>query len=274
MLKSRNFIIGLVSLLVLVMSAGLVSAADTLNIQGSSTVLPIAQRAAEVYMQQNSDVNISVRGGGSGNGIAALIDGAVDIADASRFIKNKEVNAAIGNGIYPVPHRVAMDGIAVVINPANPVEELSMEQIKDIYTGKIDNWNKLGGKNQEIVIVSRDSSSGTFEVFGEIVLEDAKVAPTALLQASNGAVAGVIAETKGAIGYVGLGYLSDDLKAVRVNGTMPNNATVASGKFPIARPLFMFTNGWPEGLAADFINFVLSAEGQKIADEQGYIPLH
>lgn len=267
--------VSLLALIVLMITvvSGLVFAADSLTIQGSSTVLPIAQRAAEVYMEQNPDVNISVRGGGSGNGIAALIDSACDIADASRFIKDKEVKNAIEKGVYPVPHRVAMDGIAVVVNPANSVEELSLEQIKDIYTGKITNWKELGGKNQEIVIISRDSSSGTFEVFEELVLGGAKVAPTALLQASNGAVAGVVAETKGAIGYVGLGYLSGGLKAVKVNGVLPNNATVASGKFPIARPLFMFTNGWLEGLAADFINFVLCAEGQKIVGEQGYVPL-
>jgi len=252
---------------------GFVVAGDTLTIQGSSTVLPIAQRAAEVYMQ-NNNVNITVRGGGSGNGIAALIDGVVDIADASRFIKDKEVNAAVANNIYPVPHRVAMDGIAVVINPANSVKSLSIEQIKDIYTGKYTNWKELGGNNMEIVVISRDSSSGTFEVFEELVLGGEKVSPTALLQASNGAVAGVVAETKGAIAYVGLGYLSVGLKAVTVNGILPSNATVANGQYPIARPLFMFTNSWPVGLTANFIDFILSNEGQKIVEEMGFVPLH
>lgn len=269
MLKSKILLIVVSAMLVL---SGL-AFAENLTIQGSSTVLPIAQRAAEVYMQKNNDVNISVRGGGSGNGIAALIDGATDIADASRFIKDSEVKAALQNGIYPVPHRVAMDGIAVVVHPSNTVKNLSIEQIKDIYTGKIKNWREVGGPNKKIVVMSRDSSSGTFEVFEELVLGGEKVVASALLQASNGAVAGVVAETEGAIGYVGLGYLSSSLKAVKVNGVTPNNATVASGKFPIARPLFMFTDGWPEGLAADFINFVLSAEGQKIAEGQGYVPL-
>lgn len=273
MLNSKGFVMLITTLLVIVVS-GSIFAADTLTIQGSSTVLPIAQRAAEVYMQQNPGINISVRGGGSGNGIAALIDGAVDIADASRFIKDKEVKAAIDNGIYPVPHRVAMDGIAVVVNPANPVEDLSLEDVKKIYTGEVSNWKELGGIDQEIVVVSRDSSSGTFEVFNEIVLMGERLRPDSLLQASNGAVSGVVAETEGAIGYVGLGYLSEQLKAIKIDGVAPNNATVASGKFPIARPLFMFTNGWPEGLTADFINFVLSKEGQKIAEEQGYVPLY
>ena len=272
MFNSKSLIAVLVSLM-MVLTAGVV-AAETLTVTGSSTVLPIAQKAAEVYMENNPGVNITVRGGGSGNGIAALIDNATDIADASRFIKPGELQNAMDNDIYPVPHRVAKDGIAVVINPANSVDNLSLEDIKEIYTGKVTNWNELGGDNEEIVVVSRDSSSGTFEVFGEIALEGARVAPSALKQASNGAVASVVAETEGAIGYVGLGYLSDDLKAVKVNGTKPSNKTVASGQFPIARPLFMFTDGWPEGLTNKFISFILSEKGQEIAGEQGYVPLH
>lgn len=273
MTKINSFVVVLALLLVAVMPFS-VMAQEELTIQGSSTVLPIAQKAAEVYMEQNSDVNISVRGGGSGNGIAALIDGAVDIADASRFVKQAEVQAAVENGIYPVPHRVAMDGIAVVVNPANSVEELSLEDIKSIYTGEATNWSEFGGPDMEIVVVSRDSSSGTFEVFNEITLGKERLTKAALLQASNGAVAGVVSDTEGAIGYVGLGYLSDSLKAVKVNGVLPSNATVASGEFPIARPLFMFTDGWPEGLTARFINFILSAEGQALVKEQGFVPLH
>ncbi len=273
MFNTKTFYAGLVVLLVVVISTGFAFAGETLTIQGSSTVLPIAQKAAEVFMQKN-DVNITVRGGGSGNGIAALIDGATDIADASRFIKDKEVSKAVANGIYPVPHRVAMDGIAVVVNPANSVAELSLEQIKEIYSGKITNWSEVGGSDQEIVIISRDSSSGTFEVFNEIALSGERPSPSSLLQASNGAVASTVADNEAAIGYVGLGYLDNSLKAVKIDGILPSNTTVASGQFPIARPLFMFTDGWPEGLTAKFINFVLSAEGQKIAEEQGYVPLH
>ncbi|MGM0602641.1 MAG: phosphate ABC transporter substrate-binding protein [Bacillota bacterium] len=273
MSKINSFVVVMALLLVAVMSLS-VMAEDNLTIQGSSTVLPIAQKAAEVYMENNSDVNISVRGGGSGNGIAAMIDGAVDIADASRFIKEKEVNAAVENGIFPVPHRVAMDGIAVVINPANSVEELSLEDLKAVYTGKVTNWKEFGGEDMEIVVVSRDSSSGTFEVFNDIALGGERLFQGALLQASNGAVGGVVAETKGAIGYVGLGYLSDSLKAVKVNGVSPSNATVASGEFPIARPLFMFTDGWPEGLTAKFINFILSKDGQKLVEDQGFVRIY
>ncbi|HMA60681.1 MAG TPA: phosphate ABC transporter substrate-binding protein, partial [Halanaerobiales bacterium] len=191
----------------------------------------------------------------------------------SRFIKQSEVENAVNNGYYPVPHRVAMDGIAVVINPANPVESLTLDEIKQIYTGEITNWSELGGNDEEIVVISRDSSSGTFEVFGEIALQGERLTPNALLQASNGAISSVVSDTEGAIGYVGLGYLDDTLKAVKVNGVAPSNSTVASGEFPIARPLFMFTDGWPEGLTLRFINFVLSQEGQKVVEEQGFVPL-
>ena len=247
---------------------------NKLVVQGSSTVLPIAQKAAEVYMNKK-DVEITVRGGGSGNGIAALIDDATDIADASRFIKKDEFMQARNNEVYPVPHRVAMDGIAVILNENNSVSNITLDEIKKIYTGQITNWKELGGPNEEIVVVSRDSSSGTFEVFGEIALEGERVAQTALMQSSNGTVASTVAETEGGIGYVGLGYLDNaGIKAIKVNGVKPTNATVASGEFPIARPLFMFTDGWPEGLTAQFINFVLSAEGQEIVKAQGYVPLH
>jgi phosphate transport system substrate-binding protein len=270
----KSLLIVLSALLVLSLGTGIVGAQDnSLTIQGSSTVLPIAQKAAEVYME-NNDVNISVRGGGSGNGIAALIDGTTDIADASRFIKESEVKNAVENGYYPVPHRVAMDGIAVVVHPSNSVEGLTLEQIKQIYTGEVTNWSEFGGADKEIVVVSRDSSSGTFEVFNEIAVGGERVTPNALLQASNGAIVSVVSDTEGAIGYIGLGYLDDSTKAIKVNGVAPSNATVASGEFPIARPLFMFTDGWPEGLTARFINFVLSAEGQKIVEEQGFVPLH
>jgi len=244
-----------------------------LVVQGSTTVLPIAQAAAEVFMQNNSQANISVRGGGSGNGIAALIDGTCNIADASRPMKVKEILLCQKKSISPVPHIIAMDGIAVIVHPSNPVQGLSTEQIKDIYTGKITNWKDLGGKDQKIVVVSRDSSSGTFETFEKIVLKGKKIIPEALAQASNKTVATIVATTKGAIGYVGLGYLSGTIKALEVNGVIPERETVVSGKYPISRPLYMYTNGAPQGIAKDFIEFIWSEEGQKIVEEQGFVSL-
>ena len=244
-----------------------------LVVQGSTTVLPIAQAAAEVFMQNNSQANISVRGGGSGNGIAALIEGTCDIADASRPMKVKEILLCQKKGISPVPHIVAMDGIAVIVHTSNPVQGLNIEQIKDIYTGKITNWKELGGKDLKIVVVSRDSSSGTFETFSKIVLKGGKIIPESLAQASNQTVATVISTTKGAIGYVGLGYISTTIKALQVNGVIPEQETVVSGKYPISRPLYMYTDGAPQGVAKDFLEFICSEEGQKIVEEQGFVPL-
>ena len=244
-----------------------------LVLQGSTTVLPIAQAAAEVFMQKNPQANISVRGGGSGNGIAALIDGTCDIADASRSMKVEEILLCQKKGISPVSNIIAMDGIAVVVHPSNPVEGLSMEQIKDIYAGKVTNWKEVGGKDQKIVVVSRDSASGTFETFNELVLKGEKVTPEALAQASNQAVATTVASSEGAIGYVGLGYLNETIKALAVNGVIPEQETVVSGKYPISRPLYMYTNGAPQGVAKDLIEFIWSEEGQKIVKEQGFVPL-
>ena len=244
-----------------------------LVVQGSTTVLPIAQAAAEVFMQNNSQANISVRGGGSGNGIAALIEGTCDIADASRPMKIKEILLCQKKGISPVPHIVAMDGIAVIVHSSNPIQGLNMEEIKDIYTGKITNWKELGGKDLKIVVVSRDSASGTFETFSKIVLKGKKVKPEALSQSSNNTVATIVATTKGAIGYVGLGYLSNTVKALQVNEVIPEQETVVSGKYPISRPLYMYTDGAPQGVAKDFLEFICSEEGQKIVEEQGFVPL-
>ena len=244
-----------------------------LVIQGSTTVLPIAQKCAEVFMKKHPEANISVRGGGSGVGIAALIDGICDIADSSRPMKKKEIIKAKEKGVNPEPHVIAMDGIAIVVHPSNPVNELTLSQLKEIYTGKISNWSQLGGKNQKIVVISRDVASGTFECFNKLVLKKQRVRPDALLQASNAAVASTIKRTKGAIGYVGLGYLSSEVKALKIEGVLPSEDTVLKGTYPISRALFMYTNGKPKGLAKDFVGFVLSKEGQRIVKEQGFVPL-
>lgn len=247
--------------------------AEKIVISGSTTVLPIAQKAAEVFMNSNQDADISVRGGGSGVGIAALIDGTCDIADSSRPIKDTELDKAVSNGRHPKVNVVAMDGICIIVNPSNSVDTLTRKQIKDIYTGAISNWKQLGGLDEKIVVVSRDTSSGTFEAFGELTLEKAKVRPDALMQASNQAVSTTVAETRGAIGYIGLGYLSSHVKAVYVEGVEATKETVLSGKYPISRPLFMYTNGAPKGLVKEFIDFILSKEGQQLVEEEGFVGL-
>lgn len=246
--------------------------AEGIVIAGSTTVLPIAQKAAEVYMQQNPSADISVRGGGSGVGISSIIQGTCDIADASRAIKTSELEQAVALGRDIKAHVVAMDGIAVIVNPSNSVSALSKKQVKDIFTGKISDWADIGGTPGKIVVISRDSASGTFEAFGELALNKEKVRPDALLQASNQAVASTVARTPNAIAYVGLGFMKE-AKPIDIDGVTPSKETVLSGKYPLGRPLFMYTNGTPSGLAKDFIDFVKSDEGQKIVDEEGYVGL-
>lgn len=247
--------------------------AQKLTIQGSTTVLPIAQAAAEAYMDNHPKADITVRGGGSGTGIAALIDGATDIADASRPMKEKEITLARERGIDPVANIVARDGIAVIVHPDNPMTGISKEDLKAIYTGEINSWDKISSGKGAIVVVSRDAASGTFEAFNELALDKAKLTDAALMLASNLEVARTVAQTPGAIGYVGLGYLSDEVKAVTVNGVMASEATVNDDTYPLARPLFMYTNGTPGGLAKDFLAFIMSKEGQALVKEAGFVPV-
>ncbi len=254
-------------------STSLYAASKKITITGSTTVLPIAQRAAEAYMDIHKDISISVRGGGSGVGIAALIDGRADIADASRPIKTKELKTAREKGINPYANIVAKDGIAVVVHPDNPVNVLSLEELKKIYTGEITSWKEVGGLSKPIVVISRDFASGTFEVFKKLVLGGAKVKDRALMLASNKAVATTVTTTPDAIGYIGLGYLSDNVKALKINEVIPTNETVNDDSYKLARPLFMYTNGKPKGLIKSFIDFVLSLEGQKIIEEAGFVPV-
>ncbi|MCD6584789.1 MAG: phosphate ABC transporter substrate-binding protein [Desulfobacteraceae bacterium] len=249
--------------------------AENLEIKGSTTVLPIAQKAAEAFMKVYPDVNVSVSGGGSGNGIKAIIDGTTDIADASRFIKVKEVKLAVEKGTYPVPFGIAYDCIVPVVHLSNPISNLTKVQLKDIYMGKIKNWKELGGLDKKIVVISRDTSSGTYEVWEKIVMKKKRVFPGALLQASNGAVAQSVAKNSYAVGYVGISYLNKDLKALTVDGIKASAENAMSGSYPVSRILYMFTKGWPTGTTLKFINFVMHpAKGQKIVAEAGYVPLY
>ena len=249
--------------------------AGNIVIKGSTTVLPIAQKVAEAYMSQTPEVKISISGGGSGNGIKALIDGSTDIADSSRFIKDKEVTLAVEKGRYPVPFAVAYDCIVPVVHPDNPIVNLTMDQLKAVYKGDVKNWKELGGEDRKIVVISRDTSSGTYEVWEAKVMESERVFPGALLQASNGAVVQAVSNNKNAIGYIGLGYISDSVKALMVNRIKGSAETTLNGTFPISRPLYMFTDGWPEGDILNFINFVLNPQkGQIYVEEAGFVPLY
>jgi phosphate transport system substrate-binding protein len=249
--------------------------AGNVEIKGSTTVLPIAQKVAEAYMKEHPDVKITISGGGSGNGIKALIDGTTDIADSSRFIKDKEVKLAVENGRYPVPFAVAYDCIVPVVHPSNSIENLTLEQLRDIYMGKVKNWQDIGGPDRPVVVISRDTSSGTYEVWESKVLKEERVYPGALLQASNGAVVQAVSNNKNAIGYIGLGYVEENVKALTVNGVRGSAETTLNGTFPISRPLYMFTSGWPEGDALNFLNYVIHPQkGQKYVSEIGFVPLY
>ncbi len=248
------------------------SAGNNLIIKGSTTVLPIAQIAAEEFMDKNPKTTISVQGGGSGVGIASLIDKTADIADSSRKMKAGEIAKAKASGVNPYENVIAVDGIAVVVHPSNPVNNLTREQIKAIYTGKISSWSELGGKKAKIVVVSRDTSSGTFESFYELALDKEKVRPDALTTASNQAGAQIVGQTPGAIAYVGLGYITPKVKAIEVNGIKCTEQNILNDKYPLSRPLFMYTDGVPAGSVKRFIDFVKGEEGRTLIREAGFIP--
>ena len=272
-MKKRMLTTGLLFALVIFTGGSVL--AGNLVIKGSTTVLPIAQKAVEAYMRANPDVSISLSGGGSSNGIKAIIDGSTDIANASRFIKDKEVKMAVEKGVYPVPFAVAYDCIVPVVHPSNSIVNITMAQLKDIYMGKIKNWKEIGGPDRTVVVISRDTSSGTYEVWHKKVMNKERVFPGALLQASNGAVSQTVAKNKNAIGYIGLGYVDKAVKALSVNRIVGSETTTLNGTYPISRPLFMFTPGWPKGDVANFINFLINPDkGQKYVAEAGYVPLY
>jgi phosphate transport system substrate-binding protein len=202
------------------------------------------------------------------------MSGTVDIANSSRPIKAKEATQAKSKGVNPTGYAVANDGIAIIVAKNNSAKNLTVKQLKAIYTGSIKNWNQVGGPNMPIVVVSRDVASGTFEVFNEKALGGAKVVDSAQMLASNNAIATTVGDTPGAIGYVGLGYLTDKVKVLTVNNVMPSEQTVKSAEYKLSRKLYMFTNGKAKGNAANFLSWLQSAEGQKLVVEQGFISLN
>jgi len=249
--------------------------AGNIVITGSTTVLPIAQKVAEAYMSQNPDVKISISGGGSGEGIKALIDGTTNIADSSRFIKDSEIKQAVDKGRYPVPFAIAYDCIVPVVHPSNTVVNLTVQQLKGIYKGEIKNWKELGGPDKKIVVISRDTSSGTYEIWEEKVMNKEKITPSALLQASNGAIVQAVSSNQNAIGYIGIGYVDSSVKGLMVGKIKASEETALNGSYPVHRALYMFTSGWPKGDTLNFINFMLHPQkGQKYVKEEGFVPLY
>jgi phosphate transport system substrate-binding protein len=252
---------------------GVTFAGSSIVIKGSTTVLPIAQGTLEAFMKKHPDMQISLSGGGSGEGIKALIDKTTDIATSSREIKKEEIELAKTKNVNPVANVVANDAIVPVVNPKNKVKNLSVDQLSQIYQGKITNWKEVGGEDLRIVVISRDSSSGTFESWDHFVMKKAKVAPQAQMLPSNGAIVTAIAKNRYAIGYLGIGYVNKSVKALQVEGVTASIATALSKEYPFSRELYMYTDGDTTGDVAKYIAFVKSAEGQKIVVKEGFVPL-
>ena len=289
----RTLILLLLSSFFIITSCSFNSSSDTpsdssalyIENKGSDTIVNLALAWAERYQSQHPEVRISVTGGGSGTGIASLINGTVDIANASRQIKEEEIEDAKSNGIEPVEFIVARDAIAVIVNPENPVDQLTMKQISDIYSGKYTNWSEIGGDNRPIVRLSRETNSGTHVYFLETVLrlgnsEDETLfsMDTLLLPSSEGIIVEV-RQNPNAIGYDGLGYVPDDLKMIAIaeeeggSYVLPAISTVNDKTYPIARDLYMYTDGEPTGVIKEYLEWILSAEAQEIVAELGFVPV-
>jgi phosphate transport system substrate-binding protein len=248
--------------------------ADTIAIAGSTSLLPLTQHAAEAYMKRHPEVRISVAGRGSGVGIRGIIDSTADIAGVSRELSKKELKLCAQRGVKPVTHQVAVGCVVPVVDKSNPISSLSLAQLKDVFTGEIKSWQELGGPAKPIAVMNRDSNSGTFVMFRLMVLDQARVRPDALMLASNGAMVQAVSGNPLALGYVGLGYLGSELKALAVDGITVSMANVRNGTYPLSRPLYLITKGEPKGAVKDFLEFVLSPEGQMIAQEEGFVPIH
>jgi phosphate transport system substrate-binding protein len=245
----------------------------SITVTGSTTLLPVTQEAADDYMLIHPNANIQITGGGSGVGVQAAGEKTADIGMSSRDVKSDEMKK------YPdlVAIPIGKDGLTVILNPANPVNSLTPAQIKDIYTGNTTNWNQVGGPDMPVVVIGRDSASGTRDYFTSSIMGGANATPRMLEKNSNGAVTLTIAQTPGAIGYVGIGFVDQYVKALKIdiNGTLYESTVdnVLTGTYPYSRYLYMLTSGQPTGLAKDYIDFILSPTGQEHLKEEGYVPL-
>ena len=264
-----------VSLAVVIMSIGCAkNDGKKVVIKGSTTVLPITQKTTEEF-RKNNKISITIEGSGSGNGIKALLDSTCDIANSSREMKDEEYQKAKESGIDVQEIAVAVDMIVPVVNTANPIQNITMAQLKAIYDGSINNWKQLGGNDENIVVISRDTSSGTYEIWHERVMKKTDVRNDALLQASNGTIVSAVAGNPKAIGYIGYGYIDSSIKALTVDKINPTIENGKSGVYPISRKLYMYVN---KNKLSDetkkYIDYVLTPEGQKLVKETGFIPIN
>ncbi len=258
---------------------------NSIQIKGSDTMVNLGQAWAEKYMEKYPGDFIAVTGGGSGTGLSSLISASCDIAMSSRNIKDKEIALANKKGVNPNEIKVALDGLAVVVNLSNPVSKLTLDQLAGIFTGRITNWKDVGGKDEKIVLLSREVNSGTHVYFKEHVLRKndpnskEEFAPGALMLSSSQAIADEVAGNPSAIGYYGMGYISAKQKPVTIakdeksEYVEPTIENVVNNKYPISRPLFLYTNGTPQGLVKKFVDFALSEEGQDIVLATDFVPI-
>lgn len=237
------------------------------TISGSTTVLPIAQEAADLFMDENPDATVTVQGGGSSVGVSNVAEGVVDIGDASRGLKDEEKNLGL------VDHEIALDVITVIVHPDAPVDDLTAEQVKGIFTGAITNWSEVGGPDQAILVVIRDEASGTREIFDEKALDKESPVAGAIECNSNGIVRQTVSSMPFSIGYISLGYLDSSVKAVMYDGVEASAETAVNGTYPLSRYLHMFTKGEPTGIVEAFIEFVLSDSFQNEVVSKEYIPM-
>jgi phosphate transport system substrate-binding protein len=249
----------------------------SITVEGSDTMVNLGQALAEAFMDVNMGVDVSVAGGGSGVGIASLINNTVDFANASRAMKDEEVAEADANGVEAVEYTVAYDGIAVIVNPSLEVDDLTFEQLGAIYRGEITNWSEVGGPDLDILLLSRDTSSGTYAFFLEEVVQqddkEAVFAASARLLPSTQAIVDETIANEAAIGYVGLGYVVPEIKELAVDGVEASVDSVKDGSYSVARPLFMYSNGEPMDVAKAYIDWILGADGQAVVAELGFVPV-
>lgn len=246
----------------------------SLAIEGSDTLVNLSQAWAETFMEENPGVAITVKGGGSGTGIASLLNGTIDFANASRDVKAEEFEAAKADGMELVEHAVALDGIAVIVNKANDVQDISTDDLGKIYRGEITDWSEVGGKPGKIVILGRDTSSGTYEFFLEAVVgKKNKYATSMLNLQSNQAIVDEVKKNPAAIGYVGMGYEDPAVTMIKIDGIEPVADKVRDGSYPLSRELYMVSATKVEGLAQSYLEWILSGSGQQIVTDEGFVAL-
>ncbi len=274
MIKMRWFVTGLMAAVMMLGGMSARAAETQIRMDGSTTVGPIAKALAEYYMDQNEGVSIVVGESGSGNGVRSLINKSAEIANMSRFMRASEFKACVEQEILPVAHVVALDGLAIIVHSSNPVSDLTLEQVRKIYKGEITNWNEVGGPDRRIVRVSRDTNSGTYETFSEVVMQKERIAAGTQYVNSNGQARDTVVNTPAAIAFVGLGF-TERVKALKINGVEASNETVVSGDYPIARALYMFTDGYPElgSHVHRLLTLHLTQTGQRIIEAIGFVPV-